>query len=214
MTEHRNKQIRENGRVIHLPKPRKEKLVSEQLAELGATMSAHFREQNELFRQSNAELKDQVKRLLTGIDTLMSEVNGVRTGKKEEAFARIGAAGEGVDLPTVSGEAALFYTQTAGDIAEALGGFNASQIGLLLSARGLGWVGNGDYQEIGRNKKPHQTKFWHRDVPDRLRKILDAGKPEQYGIKQKSVLTIFRKWQERCTAEEMLHAITTDSTAH
>lgn len=74
--------------------------------------------------------------------------------------------------------------------------------------------GNGVHQEIGRNKKPHQTKFWHRDVPDRLRKILDAGKPEQYGIKEKAVLTIFRKWQECRAAEEMPHVTTNDSTAH
>ena len=103
----------------------------------------------------------------------VGEMKGVRTGKKEEAFARVGASDASPDLPTVSAEAALIYTQTAGEIGKILN-FHATQIGLLLGSRGLGWAGNGDYQEPGRHKKDTQTKWWHRDVPARLRIIVTA----------------------------------------
>ena len=55
----------------------------------------------------------------------MEEMHGVRTGRKAEAFARIGGSDAAPDLPTISADSALVYTLTSGDIAEVLG-FHAS----------------------------------------------------------------------------------------
>jgi hypothetical protein len=40
-------------------------------------------------------------------------------------------------------------------------------------------------------------------VPFRVKKILDEGTPEKYGITNRSVLAIFRKWSARHTLEAM-----------
>lgn len=169
------------------------------------TIANHFREQNQILRDNNKELSDQIRRLTTGVESLVREMHGVRTGAKEEAFARVTGVGAAPDLPTVSAEAALIYIYTAKQIGEMLG-FHCSQIGFLLSARGLNWVGNGDYQEIGRTTGASQSKFWHREVPDRLRKILDENKPEKYGIREKPILTMFRRWQERKLTADLVRA--------
>ena len=76
-----------------------------------------------------------------------------------------------------------------------------AQVGLLLSAKGLNWVGNGDYQEIGRHRKT-LPKFWHRDITAKLRLVLDANAPTDWGITNKAVLAIFRKWADRARTEE------------
>lgn len=192
------------GELVHLPKRRikiskREKMVRE----FEFLIAEHFRRQNEQQVAMNKDLSDQVQRLTIGISRLVDEMQGVRTGKKEEAFARVGATDASPDLPTVSAEAALIYTQTAGEIGKILN-FHATQIGLFLGSRGLGWAGNGDYQEPGRHKKDTQTKWWHHDVPVRLRKILDQGCPERIGISDKAVLAIFREWQARKEDERLL----------
>jgi hypothetical protein len=177
--------------VVHLPKRRTPKSIREQITEdLELSIAGHFREQNELLRAMNASLSERVQRLTTGIERLVDEMHGVRTGRKEEAFAKVGPSETPTDLPTVLAEAALIYTLTSSEIGEMLG-FRASQIGLLLSARGLGWAGNSDYQELTRHKKAGQTKFWHRDIADRLRRVLDAQAPDQLGISDKGALAIF-----------------------
>jgi hypothetical protein len=201
-------------KIFHLPKARQQKSIKEEvLQEVELSLASHFREQNEILLESNRDLSEKMQRLTTGIEHLVAEMHGVRTGRKEEAFARIGSVGASPDLPTVSGEAALIYIYTAGQIGEQLG-FHCSQIGLLLSARGLGWVGNGDYQEIGRTTSQSQSKFWHMEVPDRLRKILDEGNPTKYGITTKAVLTMFRKWKERSINHELLDALPTTEAPH
>lgn len=181
--------------------------------DLELTIAGHFRELNERQANMNNALSDKVQRLTVGIEHLVEEMQGVRTGKKEEAFARVGASDASPDLPTVSAESALIYTLSAADIGELLG-FHSSQIGLLLSAGGLGWAGNGDYQELGRHKKRAQTKWWHRDLPAKLRDILDRNRPGQHGIANKAVLAIFRDWQSRGPQHNLIDASSDNSTSH
>jgi hypothetical protein len=200
--------------IIHLPKHRGRRSLREEVAQdLELSIAQHFREQNTLLQEMNRSLSEKVQRLTTGVERLVDEMHGVRTGKKEEAFARVGPSDCSPDLPTVSAEAALLYTLTAGDIADELG-FHASQIGVLLSERGLGWTGNSDYQEIGRNKRKSLPKFWHRDVPEKLRKVLDRGEPEKKGISDKAVLAVFRKWAERKESRELFDNLETTDTPH
>lgn len=80
--------------------------------------------------------------------------------------------------------------------------------------RGLGWAGNGDYQEIGRQVGPGATKFWHRSVLGRLCKILDENQPDKYGIRDKTVLSIFRKWEHRKAEEAFLANDTVAGGSH
>jgi hypothetical protein len=186
------------ARVFHLP-PRRERsrsLEERVKHEVENVVAAQFREQNELLRASNKDLSDRLQRLTNGVELLVAEMQGVRTGKKEEAFARIAGLDCDPDLPTVCAEAALYYTLTAADIGERLG-FHSSQIGLLLGPKGIGWAGNGDYQEISRNKRPSASKFWHFEVPDRLIKVLDENDPAKHGVRNKAVLAIFRRWHEK-----------------
>lgn len=192
-------------RLVHLPKRRARKGLGEEMAQdLEMVIAGHFQEQNKLLREMNAglqgsnrDLSEKVQRLTVGIERLVGEMHGVRTGTKDEAFARVGSSEAAPDLPTVAAEAAVIYTLTSGEIGADLGGFTASQIGLLLSPRGLGWAGNSAYQELARHKKPSQTKFWHHEVPARLRQILNDGAPEKWGIVNKAVLAIFRIWKAK-----------------
>lgn len=57
------------------------------------------------------------------------------------------------------------------------GGFRASEIGVLLGAKGLRWAGDGAYRELGLDVGPNHTKFWHREVPEWLRRVLDENNP-------------------------------------
>ena len=186
-----------DGGVFHLPRRRVERSESEErMLEMELVVSGHFREQNELLRNNNKELKEQLQRLTNGVERLVEEMHGVRTGLKEKAFARICGKDGSPDLPTVRGEAALWYIHTAATIGGELG-FHSSQIGLLLGSKGLNWAGNGDYQEIGRPTSVSQSKFWHEDVPGQLRAILNENDPGKYGITSKGLLTMFRKWNAR-----------------
>ena len=212
MTDQKGK-IATDGKIIHLSKRREPKSTTTKVAEeIGLVMAGHFREQNEILRDMNKSLSDKVQRLTTGVERLVDEMHGVRTGQKAEAFARIGGADADPDLPTISGEAALYYTLTAKDIGEQLE-FSASQIGTLLSARGLRWVGNGDYQEIGRHKKG-MTKFWHRDIVTNIREVLDHAQPDAFGIKDKAVLAIFRVWTRRKQEQVLLDELNTTAAPH
>ena len=202
------------GEIVHLAGRRRQKSISEQVAEgVELTISSHFREQNELLRTMNCDLGAKVQRLTAGIEQLVNEMHGVRTGKKDEAFARVGPSGASPDLPTVAAEAALIYTLTSGEIGKELG-FRASEIGTLLGDRGLGWAGNGDYQELGRHKKKTQQKFWHREVTDRLIAVLDGQNPSSYKITDKSVLAVFRKWQKMKADRSLLEKLTTNAPPH
>lgn len=183
-----------SAKVFHLPSERRPPTIEERVRQVESSIASHFREQNELLRLANEAMASRLERLTNGIETLVSEMHGVRTGKKEEAFARVAGLDCKPDLPTVSAEAALVYTLTASQIGEELG-FHASQIGLLLGSKGLRWAGNGDYQEIGRTTKASAPKFWHYEVPRRLRAVLDENRPDKLEIKSKAVLAIFRKWE-------------------
>lgn len=202
----------DNG-VLHLPRRRVERSNSEErMLEMELAVASHFRDQNEILRSNNRELKEQLQRLTNGVERLVGEMHGVRTGTKERAFARICGKDGSPDLPTVRGEAALWYTHTASTIGRELG-FHSSQIGLLLGSKGLNWAGNGDYQEIGRATSISQSKFWHEEVPDLLRAILDENDPGKYRITSKVVLTIFRKWKDRRESSATV-ACEQDNIAH
>lgn len=187
--------------IIHLPKRRSRKSSHEDLKEhIDLSVAKYFREQNLLLlemnkriSEENRSISDKVQRLTTGIERLLNEMHGMRTGKKSEAFARVGGADAPPDLPTVSAESAVIYTLTAKDIGQELD-IHSSQIGLLLSAKGLNWAGIGDYQEINRNQRRTLPKFWHHELPDKLRKILGENLPECHEIKDAAILAIFRKW--------------------
>ena len=216
------------GRVIHLPKdPHPPGERRRDLREVERDIVSHFREQNEMLLAHREEQRERIReqgeslrqhgemveRLTRGVERLVEEMHGVRTGRKEEAFARIGGMDASSDLPTVSSDSAVHYIHTAGSIGLELG-FRASEIGTLLGARGLGWAGDGDYQETGRKVGPGATKFWHLSVPERLRRILDENKPERYGISDKAILSMFRKWRHRRAEEAFLAGTASGGVAH
>ena len=93
MTEKRVGLAGKGADVFHLPKRSRSKSLREEvLREIASSFDGHFRQQNELVRQANAELSDKVQRLMVAIDRLASEMNGVRTATNQEAFANCGAA--------------------------------------------------------------------------------------------------------------------------
>lgn len=214
MTDKPTDRAKRPGELIHLVGQRARRSFQDEVAhEVELSIAGHFREQASLLREINESLSDRVQRLTTGVERLVEEMHGVRTGTREEAFARVAASDACPDLPTVSAEAALIYTLTSDAIGRELG-FHSSQIGLLLSHRGLSWAGNGDYQEIGRNTKKSKTKFWHRDVPAHLRRILDESSPEKRGISDKAVLAIFRKWKELKPERDLLDGLCISDQPH
>ena len=190
--------------IVHLPAQRKTRM-GRRVPDDGMEFRivAHYRdqseklaEQNRLLMESQKIIPDKVDRLTKGLDRLVNEMHGIRTGKREEAFARVGDSGCALDLPTVRPDAALTYSMTATEIGEELG-FKPSEIGLLLSRRGLRWADNPDYQETTRRKRASQQRFWIAGMPARLAKILDQNQPKQHGITEKAVLAMFRKWHCR-----------------
>lgn len=116
MSEKREKSQPASAKVIHLPSERRPQTIEERVSQVESSIAAHFREQNELLRQTNDEMSARLERLTNGIETLVTEMHGVRTGKKEEAFARVAGLDCKPDLPTVSAEAALVYTLSASQI--------------------------------------------------------------------------------------------------
>lgn len=127
-----------SANIVHLPPPRRRR------RRLGLAdadqddLLGHFREQCEKQAEQNRSLMAsleamhaKVDRLTNGMERLIHEMHGVRTGRREEAFARVGGPNCPVDLPTVRPDPALIYSQTAADVGNALG-FRPSEIGLLL----------------------------------------------------------------------------------
>jgi len=174
---------------------------------LAAMLRDHFVEQRAMLERQNAmlaeqnnRLEEQVSRLLRGMDRLLCEVGAVRNGQQDEAFARVARHDENADLPTIQADVAVLYPYTSGDIGERLG-FNASQVGMLLGAQGLRWVGKGEYEETTRWKKGRQ-RFWHKDLPDRLADILLNREPDEFGITNKAIQIMFTRYrQQRVSAE-------------
>ena len=108
------------GQVVHMAPFRGRRSSSSAIRQdLELALVGHFREQNENLNEQNQALKESVQemhskldRLTNGLDRLVSEMHGIRTGKREEAFARIGEIGSSIDLPTVRPDAALIYGLT------------------------------------------------------------------------------------------------------
>ena len=182
--------------IVHLGRLRAPSPIEAVLEEVDLRIAKHFRQQAEAQRQSNQELAARLERLTNGIERLFAELDGVRTGRKEEAFARIGTSDASPDLPTVGPvETSLIYTLTSKQIGAALG-FHASEIGQLLGPRGLRWAGDGAYQEVGRWQHGHM-RYWHHEVPSRLAAILTEKTPAGLGITNKAVISIFVRWKAR-----------------
>ena len=185
----------DTSNVILMPRRKTPSRNEAIVEELDLRLAGYFREQAESFQKMNADLNAQVKRIMFGLERLLGEVEGVRTGQKEEAFARVTGSDGLPDLPTVSADAALVYTLTSAKIGVILG-FTATEIGALLGPKGLGWADNGDYQEVGRWQKGH-TKYWHADVPGKLRKILTEHEPGDLGVTNRVAISMFARWKQR-----------------
>lgn len=190
----------DRDKVVHLPVRRGARAEREEaLRTVELSIAAHFREQNELLRELNKSLSEKVQRLTLSVERLVAEMNGVRTGDREDAFARVAAADACADLATVKADVANLYPYTSSKIAKMLG-FSANQIGQLLGPKGLGWAGNGDYQEMTRWQEGH-PRYWHADVPERLRRILSDTSPEDHGIKNRAVVSMFQRWKATRAAQ-------------
>lgn len=177
------------GKVSHLADRRRAKAQCEDLDQamvdkiadaLDIRVARHFQHQNDI--------------LLTSIKTLVGELDGVRSGKAEHAFAKVASPGCEADLPTMGVDAAIIYKHTADEIGAELG-LTASQVGTLLGPGGLGWAGNPAYQEVDRYKKGRQ-KFWHWSVPEKLRSVLSAPSGDQIANAAPRIRAIVRKWRK------------------
>lgn len=169
---------------------------------LNQLLAEHYRSQKVLLEakvgellSANAALSAKVDRLMAGTSRLLEEMNGVRTGTKDEAFAKVIGDDGGADLPKIQADQAIFYPYTSEDIGSVLG-FSATEIGQLLGQMGLRWAGNGEYQEMSR-WKIGRTRFWHRDVPERLKIILSEKTADELGIQNSVVRSMFERYQAR-----------------
>ena len=190
------------GVVTHLADHRRvEEIPADAEMRLAKILQDNFREQTDLIRehnktleQQNQVLSDKIGRLLTGMERLLGEVQAVRTGDQEEAFARVARHDEGADiLPSISADFGLLYPHTSEDVGKLLG-FCANEVGLLLGQHGLRWNGDGAYTETTRWRKGRQ-RFWHLDVPAKLKVVLSTRDPDEFGITNKAVRAIFRKYR-------------------
>ncbi len=196
-----------DSKVHHLTGRRKPRNTFEELREsVDLSISNHFREQNEILREMNdrlekrnAKLVDSIQRIATGVQRLVNEMDGVRSGDKDEAFARVAASDSSSDLPTIQADVANIYCLTSAKIGSELG-FGHVQIGQLLGPSGLRWAGNGDYQEMTRWEEGH-PRYWHADVTNKLREILTKTSPSDHDIKSKTVSAIFRQWKAKVATE-------------
>ncbi len=181
-------------KVIHLPRHRASRNQQDDLLwAIESIMTGHFREQNDVLRATNDGLAQQVQRLAASVERLLGEVNGVRTGRADEAFARFATEGADANLAMVKADVANLYPFTSKKIGDLLG-FGATQIGQLLGPGGLRWAGNSDYQEMTRWEKGHM-RHWHTEVPDRLRAILTDDAPEKHDIQNATVIQMFKRWK-------------------
>ncbi|MGF7210809.1 hypothetical protein GGE65_005421 [Skermanella aerolata] len=184
-----------DDKIVHLADHREQPIGStteefQRVVEL--VVAKQFQEQNEIIRTQNAALKGvndqlihQVSRLTNGIERLLGEIDAVRTGRQDQAFARIARHDEIADLPTMEAEVALHYPLTSGEVGQVLG-FAPAQIGHLLGVNGLRWAENGDYQEMSRWKRG-RMRYWHKDVPDKLKELLATKTPDDFKISNKNI---------------------------
>lgn len=213
-----------NNTVTHLADHRRDQTDADPVAQMEkqaglrvATMLRDFfteqkallERQNALLERQNVRLEEKVSRLLVGMDRLLGEVDAVRNGQQDEAFARIARHDEAADLPTIQADAAVIYPYTSGDIGEQLG-LSATQIGTLLGRQGLGWGGKGEYEETTR-WKPGRQRYWHKDVPDKLANILLTREPDEFGITNRAIRTMFTRYRTRAAARSAEAATTEPS---
>ena len=124
----------DGAQVFHMVPARKRTAEEQRMREYELKIAEHFRAQNEILHANNKEQGERIQRLTIGVERLVAEMHGVRTGTQEQAFARVGGMNCDPDLPTVGAEAALFYTHTAKQIGIELG-FHSSQIGVKRPAK-------------------------------------------------------------------------------
>ncbi|HEY1506573.1 MAG TPA: hypothetical protein VGF92_19880 [Stellaceae bacterium] len=165
----------------HRPKVDGEDGLVERIAEaLDMKLAQHFQQQNKV--------------LMKSIGRLVGELDGVRTGKADKAFARVAAADqEADDLPRVEADSALQYPYTAEEIGDLLG-LSHHEVGILLGEKGLNWAGNADYQEMSRYK-PGRQKFWHESVPQQLKEFLVNPPRDKMENANVRIMAIVRKYR-------------------
>jgi hypothetical protein len=196
-----------DGNIHHLPGRRKPRSSADEIREIiDLSLTAHFREQNDILREmngrlteTNGKLIEKVQQLAIGVQRLVNEMDGVRSGDKDEAFARVAATDACADLPTIQADVANIYSLTSTKIGATLG-FGHHQIGHLLGPTGLKWAGDGDYQETTRWEEGH-PRYWHTDVPNKLREILTKTTPADHNIKNRMVIAMFKQWKDRMATE-------------
>ncbi len=134
-----------------------------------------------------------IGRLLRSVDILTSEMHDYRTGKKQEAYARLARHDEEGDLLTAKADPALTYPHASTEIGAMLE-MAAPRVGRLLGPDGLKWADNSDYQETTRYK-PGRMRFWHKDIVPKLKDILLNREPDEFGITKKDVRAIFANYK-------------------
>jgi hypothetical protein len=163
-----------------------EQLIQRITESVDLSISRHFQEQNDLLRKQNDLLQNSVQRLI-------QEVDGVRSGRAEEAFAKVAAVNSNADLPTIEADVCLLYPHTATEIGQIIG-LSSHEVGTLLGSHGLNWAGDPTYQEMVRHKDGRQ-KFWHHTVPERLKAMLIAPPNDKISTANRRVRAIVRKFR-------------------
>lgn len=171
---------KKNSKLNQLPQNSGNDSLVERIGEmLDSRLAAHFQEQNDMLK--------------TSVGKLIQELDGVRRGEADSAFARVADPGCTPDLPTVAVDSSVLYPHSAAEIGEILG-LSANEVGTLLGTRGLGWVDNPKYMECDRYK-PGRTRFWHRDVPALLEDILTNPPVDRLRDINPRIKAIFRKFR-------------------
>lgn len=105
-----------------------EEELAERIAEkIDVRMSRHFQEQNELLKRS--------------VCRLVEELDGVRRGESDHAFAKIAPIDSDAALPTIEVDASILYPHSGEEIGRMFG-LTAAEVGTLLGQHGLDWAGN------------------------------------------------------------------------
>lgn len=186
---------RKEGNISHINAHKRktaatseEELAERIAAKVDARVAKHFQEQNEMLRNS--------------ISRLIRELDGVRRGEVDHAFAKVALPDDEAHLPTVEVDASLLYPYSAEDIARQLD-LTSVEVGTLLGPNGLDWAGNPRYQEMDRWKQG-RTRFWHKDVPDLLKAILENPSPKSVANASKRVKAIVRKYRRKNGLAELV----------
>lgn len=185
----------DKGNISHLPQREMssdpEEALADRIAEkLDMRLAKHFQEQN--------------KQLHTAIERLLGEVDGVRNGTKEDAFARVAPANIGAEcnLPSIQTDVALHYPHTGESIGSLLG-LTPAEVGTLLGHKGLNWADDPDYQEMTRFRLG-RTRFWHMSVPEKLKAALENPSQEQIFGAHKRIKAIVRKYRRNNNLAEVV----------